>query len=138
MFLVHPLSQTWKVEDISVLESNASDGSCQFNSGIYKGIAERNSAPANLSSKVAPHEYWRVATDREIAAIENTLLPSRLGDDFVFSVGSLSMPAYSDDRNTAYVLLSFSWGMHGGYGEYILIKDRSRWLVQCRDFHNYL
>jgi hypothetical protein len=137
IFLVHPMSQTWNVEDSYVPQASDPDSDCQFNAEIYQRIAARNSAPVNLSTVIAPRAHWRVATDRELATTENEIPPYRLGDDFVFSFGSLSMPAYSDDHNTAYVRLSFNWGLHGGYGEYILFKDRGGWLVQCRVFQSF-
>jgi hypothetical protein len=51
---------------------------------------------------------------------------------------SVSAPGISSDREETVVIVSFTWGMHGGLGRYHLQKHGEDWRIKCSQFNFYV
>ena len=81
-------------------------------------------------------ERWRVATSAELNHMP--LLVSTSDGKRLKTVMTLYAPAISSDGRQAFVLLAFSWSIHGARAGYVLDKIEDEWRVRCSLLNFYV
>jgi hypothetical protein len=113
---------------------------CNVPQELYDRLVARNSAAIPAAPLVSRSKAWRLIRPDEL---NGDRLAYRLGDlttdgEPIRTVVHVSLPAYSDSGDTAFVTLHFTWSIHGAVAEYLLKSESNRWKVQCSDLLFYV
>ena len=113
---------------------------CNVPQELYDRLVARNSGTIPAAPLVPRSEAWRVIRPDEMVGDS---VPFRMIDltpdgKPIRTVVRLSVPAYSDSGDTAFVSLHFKWSIHGAVAEYLLKSVGNAWKVECSDLLFYV
>lgn len=98
---------------------------CKNFNKLADGLLENNVYPSRLDSLVPTSSLWRLEKEGD----DGNRLERKIGT-FV----NITRPAYDIDGKSAAVFLTFSMGMHGDSGYYVLTENNDNWKIECKTF----
>jgi hypothetical protein len=135
LLLLSSRTHTWKDEQLRGMGTDP-QSACLIPESLYKHLTEVTDT--HSVAHLMPHSGdWRVATTAQEDKY-NAISDEKIDGRHVKSVVSVSAPGVSSDREEAVVIVSFSWGMHGGLGRYHLHKHGKDWRIKCSQLDFYV
>ena len=113
---------------------------CDVPQELYDHLVARNTAKIPAAPLVPRSKAWRVIRPDEMVgdSVPFRMIDVTADGERIKTVVRLSVPAYSDTGDTAFVTLYFKWSIHGAVAEYLLKSSGKRWTVQCSDLLFYV
>jgi len=135
LLLLSARTHTWKEEQLRGMGTDK-QSACQIPENLYRRLTEVTETHS-VAHLMPQRNDWRVATKAQEEKYSN-ISKDKIDGRHVKSVVSVSAPGVSSDREEAVVVVSFSWGMHGGLGRYHLEKQGRDWRIKCSQFNFYV
>ena len=135
LLLLSSRTHTWSEEQLRGMGTDP-QSACRIPENLYKRLTEVTESHS-VAHLMPQSSDWRVATkaqEDKYSDISNDKIDGR----HVKSVVSVSAPGISSNREEAVVIVSFSWGMHGGLGRYHLQKHGDKWRINCSRLDFYM
>ena len=115
---------------------------CDVPQELYDRFVARNAAALPAAPLVPPSKAWRLIRPDEMEGdppgYRWRLTNETADGEPVKTLVMLSVPAYSDRGDTAFLKLHFTWSIHGAVAEYVLKSAGSAWKVECSDLLFYV
>jgi hypothetical protein len=115
---------------------------CHVPQELYDRFVARNAAALPAAPLVSSSKAWRLIRPDEMEGdppAHDLRLTNQTADgEPVKTVVTLSVPAYSDRRDTVFLKLHFTWSIHGAVAEYLLKSAGNDWKVECSDLLFYV
>ena len=136
LIVIRPATGTLPDGSFSGLAPMDDQPRCEADQKLYDRFVERNRKEGAAAELFDSGERWRVATSAELNHMP--LLVSTSDGKRLKTVMTLYAPAISSDGRQAFVLLAFSWSIHGARAGYVLDKIEDEWRVRCSLLNFYV
>ena len=108
------------------------DASCDASAALLEDFVRRNSSAVSSANLVGQSGRWRIVQSGDLTRPRLTLDKTSLGEP-IKTILALSLPGYSKDSKTAFVLLRFRWSIHGAFAQYVMDRSDNGWKIRCSD-----
>jgi len=116
-----------------------SGAKCEVSQELLDGLVARNDARQPAAPLLIRSKSWRLVQPDDMKGDPPILWQDETSaGEPVRTVVQLSMPAYSERGDSAVVMLSFRWSIHGAIARYVLESSGDDWRVQCSDLFFYV
>ena len=116
-----------------------SGAKCEVAQELYDGLVARNAARQPAAPLLATSKSWRLIQPGDMKGDDSFLFPDKTSaGEPIRTLVRLSMPAYSNNGDAAFVMFSFRWSIHGALARYVLKFSGTDWTVQCSDLFFYV
>jgi hypothetical protein len=137
IILVNPETDHWTMEHFRSYSLVRRGGKkCGIAPSFFEALADRNSRVQSSAPLLVKSNRWRLSNPSEGKSIYD-YDRSANGEPIKTTV-RLSMPAYSTNGDTAFVLFMFRWSIHGAAALYVTERSDDGWGVKCSDLVFYL
>jgi hypothetical protein len=115
---------------------------CHVPQDLYDRFVARNAAALPATPLVSSSKAWRLIRPDEMEgdppAYRVQVTNQTAEGEPVKTLVHLSVPAYSDSGDTAFLKLHFTWSIHGAVAEYSMKSVGNDWKVECSDLLFYV
>lgn len=135
VIVIEPTAGGWREGSFSGLTPMDDQPACTAGQQLYDRFVERNRKELVASDLFGTDKRWRTVKPEELEQLP--LLVSSDGNPLK-TVMTLYAPGFSSDGRQAFVLLAFSWSMHGARAGYVLEKNKGGWNIKCSLLNFYV
>lgn len=129
VILIDRTVPAWGEPEFTGLAPMDDQPACQADQALYDAFVASNSKERMAAEFLGESEMWRLADQQEVDQMP--LLVRASDGKPIKTVVRLYAPAFSEDGKQAFVLLAFTWSIHGAWAGYVVEKAEGHWKVKC-------
>jgi hypothetical protein len=129
LIFVAPETEGWSKNQVLTYGGNR----CESAPDFYDAFAARNSSSTSTRSLVVDSAKWRLPRPGEETNDGRFVVLKTADGQPVKTIAWISLPAFSVNDESAFVMFWYWWSVHRAIAHYVLEKTDLKWRVKCWD-----